>query len=73
MELVKPKGDVEVIVFKETHNLLEILEILAVDIDVLADDLVPLAQLLRRFLSIRKRTLSVTLRLGFEVRKTVYS
>jgi hypothetical protein len=51
-----------VVVLEEAHDLLEVLEVLAVDVDVLADDLAPLAQLLGGLLSVR-----------LEVGKAVYA
>ena len=73
VELVEPESDVEVVVLEEAHDLLEVLEVLAVDVDVLAYDLAPLAQLLGGLLSVREGALPVSLRLGLEVGKAVYA
>lgn len=72
MEFVEPERDVEVVVLEEAHDLLEVLEILAVDVDVLADDLAPLAQLLRGLLAVREGALAVSLGLRLEVAEAVY-
>jgi hypothetical protein len=60
-----------VVVLEEAHDLLEVLEVLAVYVDVLADDLAPLAQLLGGLLSVREGALPVSLRLRLEVGKAV--
>lgn len=73
MELVEPKCNIEVVVLEESHDLLKILKVLTVNVDVLVDDLAPFAQLLSRFLTIRKGILSITLGLRFKVGEAVYT